>query len=151
PTIFDQQRRHFSLLNPKVRFAFEDFLHSDAVLLLVALSARRPDRWPTAGVQEPELDSDSIGHFAHHAAERIDLPNEMTFGDAADRRVAGHLRNQVRIHRDHRGAQTHACAGACRLAAGVPAADNDYVQRLIHCYYCIRANDESTCHWWGWP
>jgi len=39
-----------------------------------------------------KLDSDGIRHLAHHAAQGVDLSNQVPFGDPADRRVARHLR-----------------------------------------------------------
>jgi hypothetical protein len=51
----------------------------------------------------------------------------MAFGDAADGRVAGHLRDEVEVEREQRGAQAHAGCGHRGLAAGVPGADDDDV------------------------
>ena len=49
----------------------------------------------------------------------------MSLGDAANRRVAGHLRDEIEIHGDHRGAQAHARAGSRSLTSGVAGANND--------------------------
>ena len=125
--IFNDQRRDFRLLDVKVGLTLQDFLHPNAVLLLIALSSRRPDGWSAAGIEKPELDSDGVGHFAHHAAQRVDLPDEVTLGDSADRRIARHLRDQIGIHRDHRGAQSEARAGPARFAAGMPSANDHNV------------------------
>ena len=129
--IFDNQRRDFGLLDMEVGFALQNLLHPDAILLLVALRPRRPDGGTAAGVQQPELDSHRVGDLAHHPAERVDLPNQVAFGDPADRRIAGHLRDQVGVHGDHGGTQTEAGAGSRGLAAGVAAAnDHDVVREL---------------------
>ena len=77
--------------------------------------------------KQAELDADGVGDFAHDAAERVDLPHQVTLGDAADGRVAGHLRDQVEIHGDHRGPEAHAGAGPGGLAPGVAGADHDDV------------------------
>ena len=76
---------------------------SQPILLLVALRARRPHGRSAAGIQKPKLNPDAIGHLAHHAAKRINFAHQVAFGDAADRRIAGHLRDQVNVHRDHGG------------------------------------------------
>jgi len=65
----------------------------------VARRAWRPDGGAAAGVEQAELGADGVGDFAHHAAERVDLAHEVRLGDAADRRFAGHLRDEVQIHR----------------------------------------------------
>ena len=149
PAIFNPQRRHLGLFDPQVRLALQNLLHANPVLLLIALGAGRPDRRAAAGIEQPELNSNRIRHFAHDAAERVDLADEMTLGNTADRGIAGHLRDQVGVHRDHHGAQSHAGAGTRGLAAGVAPTDHDNVERLIHLrYYCSRANHlESTCYW----
>ncbi len=109
-------------------------------MLLVHLRARRPDGRAAAGIEQAELDSDRVRHFAHDAAERIDLAHQMALGDSADRRIAGHLGDQVEVHRDHGGAQAHAGAGPRRLAAGVAGADDhDVVTLSLHCYHCSSA------------
>ena len=85
----------------------------------------------TAGprrVEQTELDADGIGYFAHDAAERIDLADQVALGDAADGRVAGHLGDEVQIHGDHGGAAAHAGGGAGGFAPGVSGADDDDVE-----------------------
>ena len=50
------------------------------------------------------------------------------FGDAADGRIARHLRDQVDIERVQRGLQAHARGGHGGLASGMAGADDDYVE-----------------------
>src|SRR5580765_3692805 len=108
----------------------------DAVLLLVHLRAGGPDSGPAAGIEKAKLNADSVGHFAHKAAEGIDFADEVALGNAADGRVAGHLRDEVEVHGDERSLQTHAGTGARGFAAGVAAADHYNVILLGHCYHC---------------
>ncbi len=122
--VLNDERGHFGLLDVKVRFALEDFLHAHPVLLLVALRARRPDGWPSARVQKAKLDADRVGDLPHHAAQRVDLAHQVTLRDPADRRIAGHLGDQIRVHRDHRRPHPEAGAGARGFAAGVPSTDD---------------------------
>ena len=148
-TILDPKRRHLSLFDPKIWLPLQNFLHANSVLLLVALGPRRPNRWPPARIEKTELDADCIRYFAHHTAERVNLPNEVALRDSTDRRIARHLCNQIRIHGDHDCAHSHAGTRARCLAPGVTAAHNHNVERLIHWlrYYCSRANTrESTCY-----
>ncbi len=102
------------------------------ILFLVALRARRPHRRPAAGIQQPKLDADGVRDLAHHAAQRVDLANQMALGDSADRRIARHLRDQVQIHRDHRRLQAQTGARARRFAAGVSGADDDHFITICH-------------------
>ena len=59
---------HFGLENSEVGFTLEHLAHTDAILLFVALRARRPNSRTAAGVEQPELDTYSVGYLAHHAA-----------------------------------------------------------------------------------
>ncbi len=125
----------------KVRLRLQDFAHAEAVQLLVHLGARRPDGRTARSIQQAELDADGIGDFAHDAAERVDFPNEVTLGDAADGWIATHLRDQVQVHGDHGGAQANAGAGARGFTAGVAGADDNDVVPVGHCYHCTVYED----------
>src|SRR5277367_1889948 len=118
---------YFGLFDEQIWLRFEHFAHFYAVLLLVALRARRPYGGAAGGVEEAELDAYGVGYFAHDAAEGVDFADEMALGDASDGRVAGHLRDEVEIEREQGGAHAHAGRGRGRLAAGVSGADDDYV------------------------
>jgi hypothetical protein len=62
-----------------------------AVLPFVGLCARRPDRRTAAAIQELELNTCGINGAAHQAAQRVDLPHEMTLRRPTDGWIAGHL------------------------------------------------------------
>ena len=126
------KRRHFGLLDPKVGLLLENFAHADAVHLLIHLRARRPDGGAAAGVEKAELDADGVGELAHDAAEGVDLAHQVPLGDASDGGVARHLRDQVEVHGDHGGAETHARASAGGFAPGVTGADDHDVVTLVH-------------------
>ena len=96
--------------------------------MLVALRARRPDRRAARSIQQAELDADRIGDLAHDAAERVDFAHQVSLGDAADGRIAGHLRDQVDVQRVERGLQAHAGGGHGGLASGMAGADDHYVE-----------------------
>jgi hypothetical protein len=106
---------------------FEDFAHFCAVLLLVALGAGRPDGGPSGGIEEAELDAYGVGDFAHDSAEGVDFADEMAFGDTSDSGVAGHLRDEVEVEREERGAEAHAGGGHSGFAASMAGAYDDYV------------------------
>src|SRR5439155_25045655 len=73
-----------------------------------------------------------VGHCAPGGAARVDLAYEVPLGDTADRRIARHLRNQVDVHGDDRGAQAHAGAGASGLATGMSGPYHDHVIGIRH-------------------
>ena len=137
----DGQRRHFGLLDAEVRFRLQHLAHAEAVQLLVHLRARRPHGRTAAGIEQAELDADRIGDFAHDAAERVDFPDQVTLGDAADGRIAAHLGDQVQVHGDHGRAQANAGAGARGFTAGVAGADDNDVVPVGHCYHCTVYED----------
>src|SRR2546430_2030350 len=124
--------RHFRLFDAQVVLALEHLAHFDAVHFLVTLRARRPDGGAAAGVEQAELDADGVGDFAHNAAKRVYLAHEVPLCDAADGRVAGHLRDEIQVHRDHRGFETHARACTSGLATGVTGAYHDDVVNFLH-------------------
>src|SRR5579859_1754371 len=123
---------NFSLLDAEIGLALEHFPHTDAIHFLIALRARRPDGGAAAGIEQAELDADGVDDFAHYAAERVDFAHQVSFGDAADSWVAGHLRDEVEVHGDHGGFEAHARTGAGGLATGVSGADDDDVVNLLH-------------------
>src|SRR5581483_392017 len=53
--------------------------------------------------------------------------HHLSFGDAADRWVARHLRDRVEVLRQQQRLEPHARAGESRLAARVPGADDDEI------------------------
>ncbi len=122
---FDHEIDDFGLADVEAGLGFEDLAHFDAVELLVALGARAPDGGAARGVEQAELDADGVGDFAHDAAERVDLADEMALGHAADGRIAAHLRDEVEVHGDERGLEAHARGSHGGLAAGVAGADHD--------------------------
>ena len=68
-----------------------------AVQDAICLGARGSNRGALAGIENPELDTGVIGGNGHDAAQRIDFLDEMPLADPANRRVAGHLTQGVKI------------------------------------------------------
>ena len=118
----DDEIRHFCLLDLEIGLRLQDLAHLEAVGLLVALGAGRPDGWPTRGVEETELDANRVGDLPHDAAESINLADEMSFGDPSNGRIAGHLGDQVEVEGVEGGLQAQARRGHGGLASGVAGA-----------------------------
>ena len=123
----DHYFRDFGLLDVQVGLGLQHFAHLQAVLLLVALRARRPHGRTARSVQQAELDADGVGDFAHDAAEGIDFADEVSFGNAADGGIARHLRDEIDVERKERGLQAHARGGHGGFASGMTGADDDNV------------------------
>jgi hypothetical protein len=130
----EQQVDDFGLLDEEAGLRLKHLAHLHAILPLVALGARRPDRGAARSIEQAELDPYGVGYLAHDSAERVDLANEMALGDTADGGVAGHLRDEVEIQREERCAQAHARGGDGGFAAGVPCADHDYFVLFRVCH-----------------
>ena len=64
-------------------------------MVAISLHARGPDGWALPGVEHPELNARLICRARHHATQRINLPDQMTFADTTDRGVARHLTESV--------------------------------------------------------
>jgi hypothetical protein len=121
---------HLSLLDEEIRLALQDLAHLHAVEGLVALRARGPDGWAARGVEQAELNAAGVGDLAHDSAQRVDLADEVSLGDAADGGVAAHLRDEVEVQGEEGRAQPHARGGHGRLAPGVPGADYHHIELL---------------------
>ena len=117
--VFKHQIDNLRLLDVEIGLGLEHLAHLHPILPLVALRSRRPHRRPARGVQQAELDADSVRNLAHDAAQRIYFAHQVALGDAADGRVARHLRDQVEIEAKQRRAQSHARGRHRRFTARV--------------------------------
>jgi hypothetical protein len=84
--LLEQGQSRLILQAPADRVAVQD---------AIGLCARRADRRALRGVQRAELDSRLIGGKRHGAAQRVDLLDEVSLADTANRRIAGHLAQRV--------------------------------------------------------
>jgi hypothetical protein len=84
-------------------------------------------------VEQSELNSSLIGDASHQTIESIDLPNEMTFAEAADCRIARHFADGGELVRDEPGSRAHASGCSGSLGARVPASyDDDIIGLFSH-------------------
>ena len=124
----DDQVGDFGLLDLEIRLRLEDLAHFEAVGLLIALGAGRPDRGAARGIEKAELDADGVGDLAHDAAKGVDFADEVSFGDTADGRVAGHLGDQVDVEGVEGGSKSHARRGHGSFASGVTGAHDNNIE-----------------------
>ena len=121
--VLDRRRPHL-----QVRLLAQQVLHRRAEETAVRLGARPPHRGSLAPVEHAELDAGAIDGAAHDSVQGIDLADQMSLAQAADRRVARHDADGVDpMGRQQRpGAQAR--RGGRRLAARVSSPHHDYVE-----------------------
>ena len=68
----------------------------------------------------------------------------MTFGNAADCGIAGHLRDRIEIHRQHQRLGAHARGSEGRFAARVASANNNDVVLFFRNYGHIEFHSLAT-------
>jgi hypothetical protein len=132
--IVENQVNDLSLADVQAGLRFQHLAHFHAIELLVALGARTPHCRAARGVQQSKLNADSIGNFAHDAAQSVDLADQMSLGHAAHGWIAAHLRNQVEVHGDDGGLEAHARRGHGRFASSVSCADYNHVVLFGKCH-----------------
>ena len=98
----------------------------------VGLRARAPHGRPLRPVQHPELDRTDIGDNAHHAAESIYLPDNLTFGNSAHGRITAHLSYLVHIMGDKKRITSETCGSRCGLASGMARTNHNYIVIKYH-------------------
>ena len=125
---FDEQIGDFLLEQREVRLVLQHRADRLLVQDAIGLRARRAHRRTLARIEGTELDAGAIGRLRHRAAERVDLLDQVTLADAADRRVAAHLPERFDALRQQQRAHAHARRGQGGLGAGVAAADDDDVE-----------------------
>ena len=110
----------------------EDFAPFPDELAAVALSARAPHGRAFRFVEHAELDGGGIGDDTHAAPESVDLAYYLSLGDAANGRVARHLRYLVHVHRNEARVGTETRSSVSRLATRMTASDNDNIVKMFH-------------------
>ena len=97
---------------------------------LVALGTERTHRRPLTRVNEAKLNPSPIGVDGHFSAQGIDFLDEMSFCNASDRGITGHLGDPGKVHRQQKGIGTHSGGRQRRFTASMAAAHDDDVKRL---------------------
>jgi hypothetical protein len=69
------------------------------------------------------MDARKVRSPAHQSIERVDLPHQVAFADATDRRIARHFSDLVPPVREQQHTCTNPSSRCRRLTSGMPAAD----------------------------
>ena len=103
-------------------------LHGGGIEFAVRLSAWPADSRTFATVQHPELDPAGVGHPTHQAVQGVDLTDQMTLAETADRGIAGHRADGRKTMGDEYRPGAQARGSGRGLAAGMAAADHDHIE-----------------------
>ena len=127
PSVLNDQvfRRHGA--DFEVGLIGQDRLHRFAIEPTIDLSPWPAHSRTLGAVEHAELDSGGVRHPAHEAVQRVNLPNEMSFTQAADSRIAGHFPDGFDSVGEKQGPGAEPRRRRRRLAAGVAAPDHDHV------------------------
>ena len=90
----------------------------------ITLGARTPHCGAFGLVEHPELEGGVVRDYSHVSAKRVYLPDDLSLGNSAHRRVAGHLGKTKHVHADEQDGRTQVGRRHGSLASGVTSAHN---------------------------
>ena len=125
PSIPDQQIVHLPLDHIEIGLCHNGALHGLTIELAVGLCPWATNGRALAAVEHPELNPGRVGDMAHQPAQGVDLPHQMPFAQATNRRVAAHFANCGKAMRDERRGNAEPRGSGRGLAAGMPAPYDD--------------------------
>jgi hypothetical protein len=124
----------------EVGLVFELVADESLVELAIRLDARGAHCRALAGVERARLDRCGIGGARHHAAQSVDLLDQVAFANAADGRIAAHLAQGLDGLGQQQRARAHARGREGSLGTGVPATHDDYVKQCCGDHgNCVRS------------
>jgi hypothetical protein len=121
----------FSLPQMEIRGRFKRAPHLGAIAHAIRLCPWGLNRRPPRAVEQTKLDSSAVDDATHDAAERVNLADEMTFRDPANRRIARHLADEVEVQSDQPGFRAESRRGRRRLTTRMAGADHDYIECFV--------------------
>lgn len=116
------------LTERQVLLQLDPILHFELVSLLVCLGSRTMHRRTFTAVEHAKMNARLVDNAPHLTAERVDLADDLPFGDATDSRVAAHLTDRVAVHRQQRGLCSHPRGRQCGLCTGMASTDNNNIK-----------------------
>ena len=90
---------------------------------------------PRDRFSKPKLDPGAVNDPAHDSAERVDLPHQMALCDPANRRITGHLADEIEVQRHQCSLRAQARGGRGRLATGVAAANHYHIKNFVKSHH----------------
>jgi hypothetical protein len=106
--------------------------HASTVKIAISLGAGRPHGGALTGVEKPKLDTSGIYVPGHLTAECIDFTHQMPLCQPAYCRVAGHLRNRIKVKGEEKDTATHTGSSQSCLTARVAGTYNNHIIIVRH-------------------
>ena len=121
------QRRNAGSDDIEIRRHGQHLADGRCIACTVGLDARPLYCRPLRPVEHPVMDRRRIRRAPDQAVERIDLADEMTLAQPANRRVTRHRPNHRRVEADQSRPRATTRRRRRRFGPGMPAANNDHV------------------------
>ena len=117
--ILDLNIHDLSLHETEIRRCLKRVLHYILIFLAIRLNSLGMHRRALAEIERAGLECDQVCRASHLTAERVDLVDEMTLARAADRGIAGHIRDRFKRHREEHRVRTRSRRRESRLDSRV--------------------------------
>jgi hypothetical protein len=145
PALLDYQIVDSRLEEPQIGLVFQTTTDGLPIKDPIRLRARGPDRWAFARIEDAELDAGLVGRCCHRTAERIDLLDQMSLANAADRWIAGHLTQRFEAMGQQERGRTHTGGGKRSLGTRMPSAHDQHIKMTgeIHDLIPVRQGSAS--------
>jgi hypothetical protein len=86
------------------------------------------------------LNARAICGLSHYTAEGINLPNEVTFTNTPNRRIAGHLAKRINCVRNEQRTHTQPGGRQRSLSASMAAANHNDIVMFGMSHHCSNEN-----------
>ena len=125
---FEQQVIASALEQPEQGLVLQPLPDRSPVQHPIGLGARCTHGRPLRAIQNAELNAGFVGGQGHRATQGVDLLDQMSLADPANRRVAAHLSQGFDVVGQQQRPGTHARAGQRGLGASMPPTNHDDVK-----------------------
>ena len=126
--VVDNQIVHALLKQAQMRFSVKATADRAAVQHPVGLGSGGSNGGTFAQVQHPKLNTRAVRGLRHGATKGVNLAHQMTFADAPDGRITGHLTQRIHRVGEQQSGTAHTRGGQRRFDAGVTTTDHNQVK-----------------------
>ena len=132
--VIDNQIVHALLKQAQMRFSVKATADRAAVQHPVGLGSGGSNGGPLTQVQHPKLNTRAVRSLGHGATKCVNLAHQMTFANAPNGRITGHLTQRIHRVSEQQSGTAHTRSGQRRFDAGVTATDHNQVKlcRRVH-------------------
>ena len=131
-SVLDQKFFNSVLPDMKVRYVLQNLSPGPDKFTAVALCTWTPHGRTFRAVEHAELNGSTVCYQSHVTAQCIDLPYDLSFGNASYGRVATHLANLVHVHCDETCFRAKISGCSCSLTTCVSGSYYNNVVIEIH-------------------